>query len=551
MAELQREGRKWEWAKLSEEEVHARLADCDAPLRDKVPDTVRDGDAGSGLLAMSALLWVVRRFDLLTGAHRRSVTSMDKVYVTGMKGLRTEMVTFIKKQVALIRSGRNVVAADACDDDGEEVPLASQAVGVAPTVADASGTSIGKPGGGVDEDEAATGKGVTGTDERQQDEVGHEDDDRIHDREEEGGSEESTSESESGSEEEQEAQDQEEQQGKQHEEEQLEGELEVEVEDVEMEDYGAEGAEETGERAAEVEYEKGEGKGATAELRTEKEEVGVEAAHGGSGMVVVGDGTDVVDHDAVGHGDIAAATKQTGVEVPIDVTAEKAGGERSRKKKSASGHPGSTAAGRQARLDVVKQLRGENRRLRADNARLERQLGEQTGRVDALAADVAGLLDKLKKLTAQVAETDRKSVEHLKEATSTMGTTITEGLTDNMDSAIQAGKSFAELARLMLLDLDDPEGRMAVARATAVDTLVEHVTAEVGEARKGLEETVIKYISAAQTNIAAAVSPRLVVQQPPPTAPAQALSAKFLKSFKEDVLKAVTETTQQSFLASG
>ncbi|CAI5946279.1 unnamed protein product [Closterium sp. NIES-65] len=231
------------------------------------------------------------------------IISMDKVYVTGMKVLRTEMVTFIKNQVALIRSGRCVVAADACDDNDVEVPSASQAVGAAPTVAYACGTSIRKPGGGVNKDEAAARKGVTGTNERQQDAVGHEDDDRVHDLEEEGGSEESTSESESGSEEEQKAQDQEEQQGKQHEEKQ-----EVEMKDVKMEDYGAEGVAKMGERLAKVEHEKGGGKGASAELGMEKV-VGVEAAHGGSGMVVVGDGMDVVGHKAVGHGDIAAATK--------------------------------------------------------------------------------------------------------------------------------------------------------------------------------------------------------------------------------------------------
>ncbi|CAI5963430.1 unnamed protein product [Closterium sp. NIES-64] len=434
---------------------------------------------------MSALIWVVRRFQRLTGDLRRIATSMDKPTVSGLKALRNEMVALIKKQVPLIRSGKTVVAADACDDDGEEVHSASVPVGVAPNVADARG----KSGVGVDEADAAAGKGVTGT------EVVHGDDDGVQDREEE----------------------------------------REEVEDVEMaEGYVVGGAEETGGRSADVENDEGEGKGATANIG----EVGVEAAHGGGGMVEVGEG------------DNAAVPEQRGVDVHTDATAEKAGGERSRRKKAASGHPGSTAAGRQARLDVVDQLRAENRRLRADNALLERRLGEQTGRVDSLAAALAGLLEKLKGLTAQVADTDRKSEERLKEATSTMATTITEGLIDNMDSAIQSAKSFAELARQTLLDLDDPKGRAAVARATAVKTVTEHVTAEVGEARKGLEESFIKYIGAAQTNIAAAVAPRLV-QPPPPTGLAQALPEDFLKSFKEDVLKAVTETTQQSFLASG
>ncbi|CAI5514503.1 unnamed protein product [Closterium sp. Naga37s-1] len=425
---------------------------------------------------MSALLRVVRRMDILIGALRRSVTSMDKVYISGLKGLRTEMVAYIKKQVARKRAGQVGVAADSCDDDGEEVHSASQA-------------------------------------------------------------------SESEEEEEQEKQEEEEQE-KQEQEKQLEGEQEEEVEWEELEvEYVTVGSAETGGRSADVENEEWEGKGAmSAELGKEKEDVGVKAAHGGSGKFVVGDGKEVVDLFAVGKGDNAAATKQMGVEVPT-------GGERSRKKKATSGHPGSTAAGRQARLDVLEQLRAENMRLRADNARLERRLGEQTGRVDSLASALAGVLDSL---TAQVADTDRNSAKRLEDATSTMTTTITDNLTDNMDSAIQAGKSFAELATKILRDIDDPNGRMAVDHATAHNALADHVTNKVDEARNGLEEAFIKYIAAAHTNIAAAVTPRLVVQQPPPPiAPTQALPEEFMKSFKEDMLKAVTEATHQSFLASG
>ncbi|CAI7854752.1 unnamed protein product [Closterium sp. NIES-53] len=142
----------------------------------KVPDAVRDGDADSGLLAMSALCWVVRRMDLLTCALRRSVTSMDKVNVSGLKGLRNGMITFVKEHVALKRSGHVGVVADACDDDGEEAPSASQAVGVTYTVDDARGTSIGEPGGGVDKEDEEAGRAVTGTAEKHQDEDVHQDD---------------------------------------------------------------------------------------------------------------------------------------------------------------------------------------------------------------------------------------------------------------------------------------------------------------------------------------------------------------------------------------
>ncbi|CAI7903215.1 unnamed protein product [Closterium sp. NIES-54] len=95
----------------------------------------------------------------------------------------------------------------------------------------------------------------------------------------------------------------------------------------------------------------------------------MEVARGGSEKVVVGDvvgdAKEAVDLEAVGEGDNVAATKLTGVDGPIDPTAGKAGGERSRVKKAARGHPGSSASGRQAPLDVVEQLRQENRRLTA------------------------------------------------------------------------------------------------------------------------------------------------------------------------------------------
>ncbi|CAI5951751.1 unnamed protein product [Closterium sp. NIES-64] len=184
---------------------------------------------------MSALIWVVRRFHLLTGDLRRIATSMDKPTVSGLKALQNEMVALIKKQVPLIRSGKIVVAADACDDDGEEVHSASVA-------------------------------------------------DREEECEGEGGSEESSgsrSGSGSGSESELEEEQEQEQETQEHERQQQEEQL-VEVEDVEMaEGYVVGGAEETGGRSADVENDEGEGKGATADLG----EVGVEAAHGGGGMV--------------------------------------------------------------------------------------------------------------------------------------------------------------------------------------------------------------------------------------------------------------------------
>ncbi|CAI5460490.1 unnamed protein product [Closterium sp. Yama58-4] len=86
--------------------------------------------------------------------------------------------------------------------------------------------------------------------------------------------------------------------------------------------------------------------------------------------------------------------------------------------------------------------------------------------------------------------------------------------------------SFAELASAWLLDFDNPEGNMAYACAEAVSAVAEHVDTVVGDAKRGLEEYISNHLASAQVNIATA-------------------------SFKADILKAVTEATQLSFLASG
>ncbi|CAI5496972.1 unnamed protein product [Closterium sp. Naga37s-1] len=89
---------------------------------------------------------------------------------------------------------------------------------------------------------------------------------------------------------------------------------------------------------------------------------------------------------------------------------------------------------------------------------------------------------------------------------------------------------------------------MAVERAKAVTSLADIVK----DVWKGLEETIIGHIGAAQTNIVAAVTRNIVLPPPPPPPPqTQTIPEELLKSFKADVLKAVTEATQQSFLASG
>ncbi|CAI5464663.1 unnamed protein product [Closterium sp. Yama58-4] len=98
---------------------------------------------------------------------------MDKVNVSGLKALRGAMVTYIKEHVALKRSGRVGLAHDACDDDGEEPPSASQAVGVADTREEATG--------GVDDADGEAGKAVprTGDQEEEEEEEEEEEDEEA------------------------------------------------------------------------------------------------------------------------------------------------------------------------------------------------------------------------------------------------------------------------------------------------------------------------------------------------------------------------------------
>ncbi|CAI5987483.1 unnamed protein product [Closterium sp. NIES-64] len=133
-----------------------------------------------------------------------------------------------------------------------------------------------------------------------------------------------------------------------------------------------------------------------------------------------------------------------------------------------------------------------------------------------------------------------------------MSKTITGNISGSFDEAWKPMKTFAEHATEWLEDFDNPEGRVAYARALAVTSLAEHVDSVVGDAKKGLEEYISNHLASAQVNIATALTARLAVSPPPPPHPTPpAIPEEFLKSFKADILKAVTEATQQSFVASG
>ncbi|CAI5986849.1 unnamed protein product [Closterium sp. NIES-65] len=213
------------------------------------------------------------------------------------------------------------------------------------------------------------------------------------------------------------------------------------------------------------------------------------------------------------------------------------------------------ASGQQGPEDDVEQLRRENWLLKAENARLETLFREEKSRLDRFFVGIRGLIDKLQVLADQVAVSDRTAAKRLRDAMSAMSTTITCNITSSFDKAWKAMKSFAEKASAWLLDFDNPEGNMAYERAKAVSALADHVDGVVGEAKRGLEEYISQHLSAAQVNIATTVTHSFAVQPPPPPqptppAPTPTFPDELLKSFKADVLKAVTEATQQSFVAS-
>ncbi|CAI5493242.1 unnamed protein product [Closterium sp. Naga37s-1] len=203
-------------------------------------------------------------------------------------------------------------------------------------------------------------------------------------------------------------------------------------------------------------------------------------------------------------------------------------------------------------LDDVEQVRRENWLLRAENARLATLLDAEQARLDRFFVGMRGLVDHVKELAEQVDDTEKYAAEQLRNATAAMSKTITGNITGSFDEAWKTMKTLAEQATAWLEDFDNPQGRVAVARAVAVDALAEHVTGVMGEAQRGLELYITTQLSAVQVNIATAVTTRLPVQPPPPPPPTPpALPEELLKSFKADIMKAVTEATQQSFVASG
>ncbi|CAI5481663.1 unnamed protein product [Closterium sp. Yama58-4] len=433
LAELGRPGRKWDGAPPSQAVVEERLADCDDPIRDKVPGTVSDGHVGTGMLAATSFGWVAKQIDLLTGDKARSAVSIENIKAKGLKSLRDSMVEYICNRVAEKRSaaptsGAGGPADGAIDDDGAEIRTAPQSAAAAQHQVDlpVSGGGDAASGAGGGGGDAAAGRGR---------------------KEEDSESSDSDSETESEGEE--------------------EDDYELEYADGTVVAVGS--ADENNEEA-----EDGDAGNATTSADGGKEEVGVEATKE--------------------EGQEQAASEGGKVSVDAGEAANNTGMQETEE-----------ASGRQGPEQVdVEELRRENLMLRAENARLAALLGEEQARPDRFFAGLRGLVDHLKELAVQVEDTDKFAAQQLLNATEDLSKTITGNITGSFDEAWKTMKTFAEQASAWLEDFDNPEGRVACARALVVDALADHVNGVVGEARRALELYITTQLSAAQVNIATA-----------------------------------------------
>ncbi|CAI5481623.1 unnamed protein product [Closterium sp. Yama58-4] len=493
LAELGRPGRKWDGAPPSQAVVEERLADCDDPIRDKVPGTVSDGHVGTGMLAATSFGWVAKQIGLLTGDKARSAVSIENIKVAGLRSLRDSMVDYICHRVAENRiaaptSGADGPAEGAIDDDGAESQTAPQAAAAAQLQEDLPVSAEGGTGGGLGDDAAGAG--------RKEEELT------------DSGSE-SESEGEEEDEGEKENEDEEDDEGKD------ENDEVVEVVAGKDEAAHEEGVEE------EVEYEL---EYADGTRRTRKRRMAMRVMLRG--------------RQVRGRKRMRSAWRQRR--------------KRARRRRHAKVRRCRSTPAKGPATDDVEELRRENLLLRAENARLQGLLDAERARLDAFFVGLRGLVDHLKELAEQVDDTEKYAAEQLRNAAEAMSQTITGNITGSFDEAWKTMKTFAEQASAWLEDFDNPEGNVAYQRALAVTTLADHVDKVVGDAQEDLREHITSQLSAAAVNIATAVTGRLPVQPPPPPQPTPpALPEELLKSFKADIMKTVTEATEQSFVASG
>ncbi|CAI5484744.1 unnamed protein product [Closterium sp. Yama58-4] len=451
------------------------------------------------MLAATSFGWVAKQIDLLTGDKARSAVSIENIKAKGLKSLRDSMVEYICTRVAEKRSAaptsRAVGTADnAIDDDGAESQTAPQAADADQHQSSDSNSESESEGEG--EDEAAKEKVEEDHEEEEEEEEEDEDENDEVVEVEEGKDE------------------------AKNDEEGVEAEVQYELQYEDSTVVALGSADEKNEEAEDGDA--GNAMRSAEDGGKEKDEVGAEAT--------------------TEQGPEEAACE--GAKVSVDA-GEGANITGMQETKEASGRQGPE------QVDVEELLR-ENLLLRAENARLKALLDEEQARLDAFFVGLRGLVDHLKELAEQIDDTDKFAAQQLRNAAEAMSQTITGNITGSFDEAWKTMKTFAEQASAWLEDFDNPEGRVACARAEAVDALAEHVNGVVGAARRGLELYITTQLSAAQVNIATAVTSRLPVQPPPPPQPTPpALPEELLKSFKADIMKTVTEATQQSFVASG
>ncbi|CAI5999516.1 unnamed protein product [Closterium sp. NIES-64] len=375
------------------------------------------------MLAATSFGWVAKQIDLLTGEKRRSGVSIENIKTKGLRTLQESMVEYICKCIAKNRSAAPTSQAfkpadSVIDDDGAERQTSPQAAVAAQHQGNARVSAEGEEEEEEEEDEAVTRK------DKKDDEEEEEKDEKDDGDEEEEGKD-GEGEGKDG-------------EGEGKDEEGVEDEVEYGVEYVEVggavEAVGS--ADEKNEEA-----EDGDACNATrsADGGKEKDEVGVEAStekgqeeaacEGGKVSVDAGEGANI-----------------TGVQ----------------ETREASGRQG-------PELDDVEELRRENWLLRAENARLATLLNAEQARLDRFFVGFSGLVDHVKGLAEQVDDTEKYAAEQLRNATAAMSETITGNITGSFDEAWKAMKTFTEQASAWLEDFDNPEGRVAYARARAID----------------------------------------------------------------------------------
>ncbi|CAI5972831.1 unnamed protein product [Closterium sp. NIES-64] len=94
-AELNRGGRQWTAAPPSAKVLSERLESLAAPIRDKLPDILKEEVAGTGLLAVNAFAWSLEHLDDVHRSYDPLIVENPKM--VGLKALRLELLHHAEK----------------------------------------------------------------------------------------------------------------------------------------------------------------------------------------------------------------------------------------------------------------------------------------------------------------------------------------------------------------------------------------------------------------------------------------------------------------------